>query len=156
MILLRHIIIKSLEHWSTSTSGLFLHREQANDYDMAFSETSQSGYILPRSATLPDLTLGIDDYLAIVLGEYANYSELFWWHPIQLLDWYITLRPRLLQSQFDELAQAPLAWVLPPKQRSLLGIASHLQSIVNQFSMCTGHGVIILPFGISRSCPNES
>jgi len=76
MILLRHIIIKSLdlEPWNTSTSGLFLHREQASDYDMAFSDTSQSGYIFPRSATLPGLTLGIDDYLAIVPGEYANYS----------------------------------------------------------------------------------
>jgi hypothetical protein len=55
-------------------AGLFLHREQANDYDMAFSDTSQSGYMFPRSAALPGLTLDIDDYLAIVPGEYANYS----------------------------------------------------------------------------------
>jgi hypothetical protein len=55
-------------------AGLFLHREQANDYDMAFSDTSQSGYMFPRSATPPGLTLGIDDYLAVIPGEYDNYS----------------------------------------------------------------------------------
>jgi len=101
----------------------------------------------PRSLALPLALTTISPLFPVNMPTTPQPARIVWRHPIQLLDWYITLRPRLLQSQFDELAQAPLAWVL---QRRLLGIASHLQSIVNQFSMCTGHGVIILPFGISR------
>jgi hypothetical protein len=39
------------------------------------SDTSQgSYYTFPCSTTLHDLTLGIDNYLAVVLGEYINYA----------------------------------------------------------------------------------
>jgi Eukaryotic aspartyl protease len=42
---------------------------------LELSSKDQGGYIFPCSATLPDLTLGIDDYLAVVPGEYINYSQ---------------------------------------------------------------------------------
>jgi aspergillopepsin I len=38
------------------------------------SSEDDIGYTFPCSATLPDLTLGINDYLAVVPGEYINYS----------------------------------------------------------------------------------
>ncbi|KAF7976238.1 hypothetical protein HWV62_7272 [Athelia sp. TMB] len=36
--------------------------------------SSEGGYIFPCSATLPDLTLGVGSYHAVVPGEYLNYS----------------------------------------------------------------------------------
>ncbi|KAF7984265.1 hypothetical protein HWV62_16110 [Athelia sp. TMB] len=36
--------------------------------------SSQGGYIFPCSATLPDLTLGVGSYHAVVPGEYLNYA----------------------------------------------------------------------------------
>ena len=38
------------------------------------SSSSQGGYIFPCSATLPDLTLGVGSYHAVVPGEYLNYA----------------------------------------------------------------------------------
>jgi len=51
-----------------------------------FSDTSQGG-TFQYSVTLLDLTRGIGDYLAVVPGEYTNYSpagsNCFWCPPIQ-------------------------------------------------------------------------
>jgi hypothetical protein len=41
---------------------------------MTTSDSSQGGYTFPCSATLPNLTLGIGSYHAVVPGEYINYS----------------------------------------------------------------------------------
>jgi Eukaryotic aspartyl protease len=38
------------------------------------SDSTQGGYTFPCSATLPDFTLGIDSYLAVVPGNYINYA----------------------------------------------------------------------------------
>lgn len=112
-----------------------------------FSDTSQGGYTFHCSATLPDLTFCINDYLAVVAGEYINYSpagsSCFWCHPIQFWDWYITLWRRLLQNQFDSSCTPRLDFV-----GNIGCLASHLQSTVNQFSMCAS---LIFIFGISCS-----
>jgi len=39
-------------------------------------DSSQGGYTFPCSATLPNLTLGIGAYKAVVPGEYINYDKV--------------------------------------------------------------------------------
>jgi hypothetical protein len=66
-------MIKSLEPLSASLSGLFLRREELTIM-YCLSDSAQAGYTFPCSAALPDFTLGIGDYRAVVPGEYINYA----------------------------------------------------------------------------------
>jgi hypothetical protein len=40
------------------------------------SDSSQGGYTFPCTATLPNLTLGIGSYRAVVPGKYINYGAV--------------------------------------------------------------------------------
>jgi Eukaryotic aspartyl protease len=71
---LRRTTIKSLNPLSTSLSGLFLRRDDlAIMYGLS---DTYGGYVFPCSTTLPNLTLGIDRYLAVVPSEYINYGQI--------------------------------------------------------------------------------
>ena len=62
----------------TGTSLLLLPDDLVSDYysQVAGSSNSQSdgGYVFPCSANLPNLTLRIEDYEAVVPGNYMNYA----------------------------------------------------------------------------------
>jgi len=56
-------------------SGPFLRRAKLTIM-YGLSDTSQGGYTFPCATTLPDLNLGIDNYFAVVPGEYINYTPV--------------------------------------------------------------------------------
>ena len=68
--------IKSIA--DTGTSLLLIQDDVVEAYwaavDGAENSQSEGGYVFPCNADLPDITLQIEDYQAVVPGSFANYA----------------------------------------------------------------------------------
>ena len=103
-----------------------------NEVDGAQYESSQGGYTFDCSATLPDFTLGIGDYEAVVPGDYINFAPLQAGSSSKFLQLTLLNCHNMFQQLASVAFRAIRAWVFP----FMVISSSRLSSLFSTATTC--------------------